>query len=218
MNAAFVILASVLVANPPASSCNTCAAPVASCSTCDSHCGHSSGWKFRGTFSGLFSKHSCGSSCATPCATPCPAPCPAPAPVCATPCATPCNTCGHSHQSSWGNGQLLCKLRSRWHTSNSCNTCAPACDSCGAATVAPAAPMTPVAPGAGETIKDAPKKMPDAPKGDAPKADAPKGDKAVQFQETPEAPLAIPAVPVVNPVSNARPNVIVAPATLRNPF
>ncbi len=67
-------------------------------------------------------------------------------------------------------------------------------------------------------MPDAPKG--DAPKGDAPKGDAPKGDKAVQFQETPEAPLAIPGL---NPVSNApqsavRPNVIAVPATLRNPF
>jgi hypothetical protein len=58
--------------------------------------------------------------------------------------------------------------------------------------------------------------MPDAPSGDAPpKADAPKGDKATSLQPAPEAPLAIPGV---NPVINTRPNIIVAPATLRNPF
>jgi len=57
---------------------------------------------------------------------------------------------------------------------------------------------------------------PEAPKTDAPpKADAPKGDKATRLQEAPEAPLAIPGI---NPVINSRPSVIVAPATLRNPF
>ena len=45
--------------------------------------------------------------------------------------------------------------------------------------------------------------------------DAPKGDKATSLQPVPEAPLAIPGL---NPVINTRPNVIVAPATLRNPF
>jgi hypothetical protein len=57
--------------------------------------------------------------------------------------------------------------------------------------------------------------MPDAPKGAPPQPKAaPKG--AVSLDPTPEAPLAIPsASPVLN---NNRPAVIVAPATLRNPF
>jgi hypothetical protein len=104
-------------------------------------------------------------------------------------------------------------------SSDCCSAPAAACDSCGAAAPAGAAP-----PAADAPAGDAPKKMPDAPKGDAPKGDAPKGDapkddapkgdKATRLQETPE-PLAIPSV---NPVINSRPSVIVAPATLRNPF
>ena len=194
MNAAFVILASALLGNPPAAApCNNCSAPApAACSTCGS--GHS--WSFGNRLRGMFSCHSCKTE--APCAAPCAAPAPAP-------CATPCSTCGHSH------GPILGKWRGLFsgHSSQSCNSCAPACDGCGSAPAATAPSTIPPAGG------DAPKKMPDAPKGDAPKADAPKGDKAVQFQETPEAPLAVPGL---NPVDNVRPKVIAAPATLRNPF
>jgi len=109
------------------------------------------------------------------------------------------------------------------HSCHGCAAEAPvaACDSCGSAS-APAVEGVPAqAPAVGGVVVPpaaapaaAPKKMPDAPKV-APAI--PKGDKAVRYEQTPEAPLSIPttASPVLN---NNRSAVIVAPATLRNPF
>ncbi|MEI7685995.1 MAG: hypothetical protein WCL32_13295 [Planctomycetota bacterium] len=226
MNAAFVILASALLGNhPAAASCNSpaCApAPVVAAPTCDTCSGPSFGHGFREKLSGLFPCHSC--KAAAPCAAPCAAPAPAPAP-CAAP-APACDSCGSSHGHG---GNILGKLRGMFASKHSCHGCgaaAPvaACDSCGSSSAPAAVEAVPAPlPATGTppaTAPAAPKKMPDAPKGDAPKAAPPaipKGDKAVRYEQTPEAPLSIPttASPVLN---NNRPAVIVAPATLRNPF
>lgn len=223
MNLAFVVLTSALLGNhPAASSCNTCSAPApaATCDTCGPTCGHSH--RFRFDLNRLFPCHTCKPACEAPCAAPAPAPACCEAPKCAT-----CNSCGHGH-----GGGFFTRFRGLFSGHghhNSCDTCAPACDTCNGATAAPAAaPCAPAAPGTApagqgtEAIKDAPKKMPVDPKGDAPPKTETKGDKATRFNEAEPTPLAIPAVPAVttvNPAANNQaPAVIVAPATIRNPF
>jgi len=95
----------------------------------------------------------------------------------------------------------------------SCSSCDSGCanGSCGAAPAPGAAPGTapPATPApGGETIQEAPKKLPATP--------APKGDRSqVQFQGEP-APFN--AAPAYQPVIQSRPAPAAVPSSLRNPF
>lgn len=219
MNAAFVLVtAALLTGHHQSAGCSSCGTTTA-VSSCDSCCQDSWGHRLQGRLKGLFAGNGCGchkdacSTCSAPAPTCCaPAPAPAPAPTCCAPAPTCCDSGHHRHHAQTScdscnsSGGFFGRFRgmfNRGHGSSGCcdagcSTCGSGCASGSCGTAAP--PAAAPAPG-GETIKDAPKKLPAAPKGG-------------QVQAEP-APLNV--VPEYQPVIQNRPAVAV-PSSLRNPF
>lgn len=215
VNAAFVLVtAALLTGDHSGGGCSSCG--TATVSSCNSCCQESFGHRLQGRLRGLFSGGGChkDSCCADTCSSCAPAPAPAPAPACNT--CNSCDTCGHHRHFARtscdscdnGGGGLLGRLRGMFNrggsscgceASSSCGTCS----SCGTA-APPAAGAAPApAPAGGEAIKDAPKKLPPAPKGDR---------SQVQTEPAPFN------APDYQPVIQNRPAAVAVPSSLRNPF